>query len=155
MSESKLNRPFGSAHNKIEIQIHAPIENVWRALTRELSAWWPKSFCLDPKRARGFHMEFKLGGRMYEDWGDGDGWLWWTIHKIDSASHTFSGSGLESPLAIHTWEFTLTSSGDTTTLHIDDGHWGAIDVEKTVEGHRSGWNELFVGALRPYVEKRR
>ena len=48
-------------------------------LTQEVEKWWPKSFCMDPGRTIGFHMEFKLGGRMYEDWGDGNGWLWWTI----------------------------------------------------------------------------
>jgi hypothetical protein len=107
---------------------------------------------MDPKRARGFHMEFKLGGRMYEDWGAGDGWIWWNIYRIDSANHLFCGAGYESHLAIHSWEFRLISKGETTTLHIDDGHWGATDIERTVEGHKEGWNELFVGAFKPYVE---
>lgn len=150
---SKSARPFGAAQSDIEIEIAAPIDKVWRALTQELSSWWPRSFCLDPKRARGFHMEFKLSGRMYEDWGDGDGWLWWTIYKIDSANHTFSGGGYESPLAIHTWEFSLTTAGAKTTLHIRDGHWGAIEVEQTVKAHEGGWNELFAGAFKPYVER--
>ena len=73
-------------------------------------------------------------------------------HQVPQ-NHTFSGGGYESPLAIHTWEFSLKSEGETTTLHIRDGHWGGIDVERTVKAHEGGWNELFVGAFKPYVER--
>ena len=152
-SGSPSAQPLNAAHNKIEIDIAAPIETVWHALTQELSKWWPNSFCLDPQRARAFYMEFKLGGRMYEDWGDGDGWLWWTIYRIDSKNHLFTAAGYESRLAIHNWDIRLTAKdARNTTLTIDDGHWGAMDVLKTVAGHTHGWNELFRGAFKPYVE---
>jgi uncharacterized protein YndB with AHSA1/START domain len=142
-----------AARNEIQIDLAAPIDVVWRVLTQDLSNWWPNSFCLDPTRVRGFHMEFKLGGRMYEDWGDGDGWLWWTIYRIDSQNHLFSAAGYESRLAIHSFDIRLTAKDDrNTTLTIDDGHWGAIDGDKTVAAHEAGWNELFRGAFKPYVE---
>ena len=60
----------------MEIPINAPRARVWKALVEETTFWWPASFYTGPK-ARGLHIEPKLGGRMYEDWGKGAGVVWY------------------------------------------------------------------------------
>jgi hypothetical protein len=56
---------------ELEIEIAASPRRVWKPLTEETPFWWPRDFYTKPK-AKGFHIEAKLGGKMYEDCG-GDG----------------------------------------------------------------------------------
>ena len=144
---------FGVARTKMEMPIGAPQQRVWQALTQELEQWWPKSFCMNPNRVTSFRMEFKLGGRMYEDWGNGDGWLWWTIFKIDSQEMTFSAWGYESDASIHKMQFAVRADGNKSVLIVGDEAFGSLDAQQTSASHAAGWKELFEGAFRPYVEK--
>ena len=65
---------FGVVDVTVEVEIEATAEVVWQALTTDIGEWWPRDFCVgDVER---FHLEPKLGGRMYEDWGDGGGLIW-------------------------------------------------------------------------------
>ena len=53
-------------------------------LIEETTFWWSKEFYTSPK-TKGFHMEAKLGGKMYEDWGNGAGVIWYEVFAIDSS----------------------------------------------------------------------
>ena len=150
---SEYHPPFGVAETELQIVINAPLPRTWQALTQELSQWWPKSFCTDPDRAQAMRIEFQLGGRVYEDWGNGDGWTWWTIFKLDAAHHRFAVIGYEeTSIAHHAITFTLTADGAATTLHIADRTWGAIIPGDVIDSHREGWKQLFEGAFKPYAE---
>jgi DNA-binding transcriptional ArsR family regulator len=48
---------------ELEIEIAAPPVRVWKAPTEDTTFWWPRDFYTNPK-AKGFHIEPKLGGRM-------------------------------------------------------------------------------------------
>ncbi len=50
---------------ELEIEIAASPEKVWKALMEDTTFWWPKNFYTGPK-AKGFHIEPRLGGRAYE-----------------------------------------------------------------------------------------
>ncbi|HEX3359116.1 MAG TPA: SRPBCC domain-containing protein [Tepidisphaeraceae bacterium] len=154
MAKKTSSANFDVAKIKLEIPIAAPPKKVWRALTRDTDKWWPKTFCMNPKRAVAFRMEFRLGGRMYEDWGNGNGWLWWTIHKIDSENFTFSTSGYEGSAAITTAHFQVLPKGTSSILQISDETFGAADYIKSVTAsHMAGWKELFEGAFKPYAQR--
>ncbi len=61
-----------------EIRIEAAPESLFDALTRNLDAWWPFRFRADGRMV----LECHVGGRCYEDWGDGKGAhhgvvVWW------------------------------------------------------------------------------
>jgi len=63
---------------EVEIRIEASPERVFVALTRDLDDWWPHRFRPDGKMV----MECHVGGRCFEDWGDGRGAhhgvvVWW------------------------------------------------------------------------------
>jgi uncharacterized protein YndB with AHSA1/START domain len=66
----------------LEIEIAASPEQVWIALGEDTTFWWPKSFYTGPK-AKGFHIEPRLGGRGYEDWGRDAGVIWFQVFAID------------------------------------------------------------------------
>ena len=138
----------------LEIPIAASPALVWTALTRDVGKWWPISFCADKTRAKSFHWEMRLGGRMYEDWGDGDGWIWWTICKLDAVNHLIAASGNMGGggMLSEVW-FSLHPRQDQTLLRIKEVISGEIDdPAPLIKGQIDGWNELFGGAFKPYVE---
>jgi uncharacterized protein YndB with AHSA1/START domain len=66
---------------ELEIPIEAPIERVWKALVAETAKWWRRDFYTS-NEAKRFVIEPVLGGRMYEDWGDGAGVVWATVNAV-------------------------------------------------------------------------
>ena len=61
----------------LEIAIAAPPARVWKALTGQVSSWWHPGFLREGALA--FVIEPRVGGRVYEDWGGGQGLLWYTV----------------------------------------------------------------------------
>jgi uncharacterized protein YndB with AHSA1/START domain len=148
------NTSFSVCRVMFEIPIRAPRDRVWQALTTQAEAWWPRTFCANPARAKAFHLELKLGGRLYEDWGNGDGNVWWTIYKLDAANFTFACSGdFQSAVGIDQVEFSVEESAGGATLKIVENLWGAVGDEKSLRDQMTaGWTELFDKAFRPFVE---
>ena len=73
--------------------IEAPKAVVWHALIHDVNKWWPISFCADPTRTKAFHWELQLGGKMFEDWVNGQGRVWWTIFLLDLDRQVLAASG--------------------------------------------------------------
>jgi uncharacterized protein YndB with AHSA1/START domain len=151
MANATTPVPVTAVEVELEFRINAPRPRVWQALTQQVERWWPKQFCAKPANAKAFRLEFKLGGRLYEDWGDGNGWVWWTIHELDAAGFAFSCTGYED-FALHTCvRFSLKEEATCTVLKISDRIWGAR-AEEAVESHIQGWTWLFEDAFRSFVE---
>jgi len=55
-----------------EVRLEATPARVWKALVEETSSWWHRDFYTG-RNPRAFHIEARLGGAMWEDWGDGQG----------------------------------------------------------------------------------
>lgn len=59
-----------------------PPRRVFEALTRDITAWWGPPHIVDEERGRDIVLEPRLGGRLYEDWGDSAGALWATVTRV-------------------------------------------------------------------------
>jgi uncharacterized protein YndB with AHSA1/START domain len=151
--QQTVERGFACAEVHLAFTINAPRGKVWEALTRDISLWWPTDFCADPTRTKRFRMELKLGGRLWEDWGEGNGWVWWTIYKLDTPNHMFAGIGYQATSAAMTAiEFRLEGEGEQTTLCVFERLCGALESEDIVAGQTAGWTTLFA-SFRRYVEE--
>ena len=64
-----------------ELRFNASAERVFRALTEEVRAWFPHTYGGD--RVRAVIIEPQVGGRHYEDWGDGLGHLYGHVTFYD------------------------------------------------------------------------
>ena len=137
---------------RIEIPINANVEKVWNSLITEIDTWWSKDFLVtNPKE---FVLEPKVGGRLYEDGGDGTGGLWYTVQwlvpnkTLKLLGHLYPefGGPATSLLSID-----LEKSGDTTLLKLEDSLYGVLseNAEASIEG---GWKTLFDDGLRKHVE---
>src|SRR5438270_8194336 len=80
-SNSKVTS-VGLVRVELNIEIDASIEKVWNAVIEDITLWWPRDFyaCANTKN---FVIEPKVGGRLYEDAGNGNGVQWYTIIAID------------------------------------------------------------------------
>ena len=57
-----MNKPVRVIEHVQEVEIDAPPDKVWRALTSETHRWWHPGF-FTREGAVGFHIEPTLGGR--------------------------------------------------------------------------------------------
>ncbi|MEM8931848.1 MAG: metalloregulator ArsR/SmtB family transcription factor, partial [Acidobacteriota bacterium] len=136
-----------------EIRIAATPDRVWSSLTDNVAAWWPNDFYIGPA-PRGFVVEARVGGRVYEDWGDDQGGLWATItvcehgrvlQWVGDLAPDFGGP------ARSITTFTLVAEGDETVVRFRDASFGALS-ESAQSSLDSGWRFLLADCLKPYVE---
>ena len=135
---------------EMEISINAPKAKVWKALIHDTTFWWPKNFYTSPK-AKSYHIEAKLGGRMYEDWGDGAGLIWYRVFGIDAPDSIHLEGCMAPPYgpAHNLLVLRLEENNGATVLKLSDTTIGNID-EKCDK--QAGWKELFEGSFKPYAE---
>ena len=146
---------FGVAHVEMEVMIQAPVARVWTAFIRETTHWWPAEF-YSGAQTKGFHIEPKLGGRVYEDWGGDNGLVWGNVVGLD-APNSLSAVGCLFPAwggpAMYILQFTFTSSGKGTILKVSDTSFGRL-ADGKLASTRDGWVFLIEKGLKRYVESR-
>jgi uncharacterized protein YndB with AHSA1/START domain len=137
----------------LEVRIQAPRERVWQALTTDLAAWWPAEINVGGADAT-MRFEPKVGGRMYEDWGDGQGLVW--AHAVmvrrPEALYMVGDSFPEwgGPLRSY-WSWRLEADGETTLVRFVDSQLGPrTDADRASK--EKGWSFLIEGRLKAYVE---
>jgi len=152
--KSKTKIDFGVARIELEFTYSADVKRVWKALFSETSKWWPAEFYNVPS-PKGFHIEAKLGGRMYEDWGNGAGLVWGNVIGVDPGK-SVDLIGYLTPAfggpAMAMLKFTFKKSGKKTTLQVSDTSFGQITDAK-LESTREGWMWLFDKSMRKFLEK--
>ena len=138
----------------LEIPIAAPRERVWEALVGETAAW----FVSDPSTGpatKTFRVEPQVGGRMYEDWGNGEGLLWGhvilvqspqTLHVAGDCSPQWGGPNR----GIMIWELAAEDDGSTTVRFEHALHGNVSD--ETVASYDGGWRIQLVQGLKGYNE---
>jgi uncharacterized protein YndB with AHSA1/START domain len=136
----------------LEIEIAAPPARVWKALTGQVSSWWHPGFCR--KGALAFVLEPRVGGRIYEDWGDGQGLLWYTVIGIAENELLQAMGDLDAkyggPARLHT-TFRLRAEGKGTVLRLEEQAFGRVD-EKVKTSLGKGWRILLDGCLKVFAE---
>ena len=138
---------------EVEIEIAATPERVWKALVEDTTFWWPKEFYTSP-RVKAFHIEPRLGGRVYEDWGDGAGVVWFQVFALNPL-HSLD---LQGCMAVpygpaHTLlHLELETRGATTVLKVSDATIGLQHDCGAGGSKADGWRQVFEGGLKKYVE---
>jgi DNA-binding transcriptional ArsR family regulator len=134
---------------ELEIEIAASRERVWRALVDETTRWWPRDFYTGA--AKGFHIEPKIGGRVYEDWGGGAGVLWYQVFAIHpGVSLDLHGAmGVPYGPAITLLHLELAVTAEGTMLKVSDS---TIGVAGDRRARTEGWQRVFGEGLKAYVE---
>lgn len=135
---------------EFEVVIAAPLARVWQALASEVSAWWPKEFHTSVRTQR-FVIETVLGGRVYEDFGGGDGLVWYSVIGVEMGRELTLAGHLLPPFggpAVTALRLTLSVKGKDTLLHVKDDRFGMLAGESPIDG----WRLVFDAGLRQHVE---
>jgi uncharacterized protein YndB with AHSA1/START domain len=151
MKKKPTNKPAGSVEVRIELALHARQQRVWDALVNDAGKWWPTSFYTS-ERTKRFVLEPRLGGRMFEDFGNGEGLVWFTVNGVESPNYLslvgYMGPPFGGPAA-SILRIGLTAAGaNETKLEIIDSLFGQVEGCET----ESGWRAIFDEYFRAHVE---
>ena len=137
----------------MEIPIDAPRKRVWEALVQEADAWFVKDGGPGPQD-KVFRFEARVGGMLYEDWGDGNGLLWGhvilcnapeTIHVAGDCSPEWGGPNR----GIMIWE--LSEADGVTTVRFEHALHGSVSDE-TRASYEGGWKIQLTQGLKGYID---
>ena len=139
-------------HMKIvhTVQIDAPPERVWSALTEELSEWWGKGYRLNDNSER-LVLEVRPGGEFREEW-PGGGAIWATVSAVTEGEQLWLDGdiGMRGPVKgfVH---LDLESHDGGTRLSLAHEAVGLISDGQQDDYH-NGWHELLGVRLKRFVE---
>lgn len=141
----------------LDVPISASLDRVWKALIQDLSLWWRKDFHTSPRTKR-MVLEPSVGGRLYEDFGNGEGVLWYTVVSIDRRKRLLLEGRLFPEYGGPATSLVDISAAETsaggTLLKLTDSLVGRVGPNSAAS-FRSGWTLLFDEGLRPFVERPR
>jgi DNA-binding transcriptional ArsR family regulator len=135
---------------ELEIAIAAPPSAVWRALVDRTEAWWPRDFYTGP--AKGFHIEARIGGRVFEDWGDGAGVIWYHVFgmKPEVSLDLQGAMGVPFGPAMTLLHLELAVHDSGTLLKVSDSTLGRGGGRNE---KLEGWRQVFSDGLKTFVEQ--
>ncbi len=145
-------KPVGAIQVEFEVTIDAPREETWQAFIDDAGTWWHKDFYVSKGNAK-FTIEPKLGGRMFEDGGDGTGFTWFTVQGVVPNEQLYVSGYIRPPFggpctSLVTFTFEDAGPGKTVVKISDTTHGHVSD--KTASNLEGGWRVLFTG-LRDHV----
>jgi DNA-binding transcriptional ArsR family regulator/uncharacterized protein YndB with AHSA1/START domain len=128
-----------------EVVVAATRERVFDALCR-MGEWWPHRF----REGATVHLEPRVGGRFWEDWGDGDGALYATVTGVGRPERLVCSGpmGMQGPVA-GVFAIDLEERPDGTLVRLSHQVVGPVD-DQTRAAYETGWVEVF-GALRAHL----
>lgn len=132
-----------------EIRLAAPMQKVFDALTVNMNDWWQFRVRQDSRIV----CEPHIGGRMFEDWGNGRGVLYGVNTQWDPPN-SFCSSGTTgwSPANFITWHRLEADGADKTILKKTMQLFGEVSddfVNMMQQGNRAIMEQM----LKDYVER--
>lgn len=138
--------------HQLSLKIQRPHAVVWRAFTEEAAAWWPADFFGTPEPHK-MVFEARVGGRLYEDNGSGNGLVWYQVISMDAPNSVLL-SGVVAPphggplTTLLRLNFTPAGK-NATQLEMIDSLFGCVGDQTCTS---EGWKMLFEGGFKAYVE---
>jgi uncharacterized protein YndB with AHSA1/START domain len=133
----------------LEEVLSSPPERVFKALTLEIGSWWDHRF----KKGSSVGFEPRIGGRFYEDFGQGSAALYAVVGYIDPPRRL----RLEGPMGmegvlVSVMEFNLEGLGAGTRLSLVHGILGNLEPS-LVDEYREGWKAILGKTIPAWLEK--
>ena len=132
-----------------EVRFKTTPERLFKALTEETLEWFPHSY--GEARTLAVVLEPTVGGRHYEDWGNGEGHLYGHVTVYDPPLH-FATRGRIMAGTILDTDYQLTEDGGSTVLAIDKVAFGPMTQDEADSIRIYGDVKQFEEPLRGLVE---
>jgi len=147
---------LNAIHIEQEVRIEAPPSRVFEALTQDVAAWWGAPYLIN-QNATDIVLEPRVGGRMYEVWGqnkdkskaEDEGALWAVVTAIERNKRlTLSGHMGMSGAVSGFIAYALEPAGKSaTTLKLTHRAIGEVS-EETRQNYSGGWSDLLATRLK-------
>lgn len=147
------NREQSSAFRiEQEIEINAPREQVYQALTEQIGEWW--EFRIAPKGVSShFTFDPVPGGQFIERWGESEGAVWGNVYFVNAPEEIRLQGHLGMQGAVNSsYTYRLIDKDGATLLQLSHTASGIIQ-EDWEPSHTEGWKYLLGTMLKNYVEK--
>ena len=132
-----------------EIVIKAKAEKVYQRLINDVAPWRDQAFSDAPKAVV---LEPKVGGRFYEDFGDGDGALYCTVvHIVKNKKIVLQGAMGMRGAVFGNIALDLEEQDGATTLKLSHHAFGEVTDEHK-KNYSGGWQALLGTRLKSLVE---
>ena len=141
----------------LEVSIDARLEHVWECFVRRTADWWPAEFCAGGADAKAFHIDPRVDGLVWEDWGDGEGLVWGRVtsvkrptllQTVGDTSRQWGGPNR----SFMTWNFEEPEDRPgTTLLRFEQSVWGVVS-DTTEASLLEGWKLLLEEQLKTFAE---
>jgi uncharacterized protein YndB with AHSA1/START domain len=152
MPEGESRPASGIIRIEQQVTIDAPPARVFEALTKQISAWWGHPYLVG-EGARDLIVEPKVGGRVYEDWGNRAGALWGTVTGLRKPEHLeWTGRLGMSGAVLGVVAYNLEPKGKGTLLKLSHRAAGEVTPD-TERNYGGGWQDLLGTRLRAFVER--
>ncbi len=141
-----------SVHVEQEVEIDAPPERVWAALTGEVEAWWGAPYLHGP--AINLVLEPWPGGAFREEWAEGQGAVWGVVSTVERSRRLeIQGAMGMTGAVVGVSRFGLDPiEGGSTRVRLSHEAFGHIDAE-TERNYGLGWHDLLRVRLKAFVEE--
>jgi DNA-binding transcriptional ArsR family regulator len=132
-----------------EMRVKAPVERVWDGWTKDQLKWYPHTYGQD--RVKRLVFEERVGGQVFEDWGDGAGKLYGHITYFDPQKAYITEGHLGGGILLEQ-RITLEADGDETIVRASTLCFGEItdDMEEQIKIH--GSVDRYEKEFRAYLE---
>jgi DNA-binding transcriptional ArsR family regulator/uncharacterized protein YndB with AHSA1/START domain len=132
-----------------ETRIRAPRGRVWHALTEGIDGWWEHRAGDGPSTVT---LDARVGGQFGLAYGDGAGWLWGVVARVEPGRMLELSGPLGMPGAVvNVYRYELSDDGDGTLVRLTHDMLGTIDDER-VASYTKGWRHLIDVRLRELCE---
>jgi DNA-binding transcriptional ArsR family regulator len=132
-----------------ELRFRAAPHRVFAVLTQETLSWFPHTY--GGERVRAVILEPAVGGRFYEDWGDGAGHLYGHVTAID-APHRLTLRGRIMPGTILDTAYEIEADGAESVLRVSKVAVGPMTEDEAAAVGTYGDLTHFEDALRAVIE---
>ena len=141
---------------KVSTLIALDQAHTWEYYFNQINSWWPREFFTSPKTLR-FIIQTKIGGKAYEDFGEGEGLVWGEVIGVDYPNSLQIRGNLTKDFGgpVITYEkFALdpVDTGQTKFIYTCD-FVGQI-ADKAVKSREDGWIDLIQVRFAAYCKER-
>jgi len=144
-------------HIEVSTEIHLDQAHTWEYYFNQINGWWPKEFYTSP-RTRRFMIQTKIGGKAFEDFGEGQGLVWGDVIGVDYPNTLLLRGNLTKDFGgpVVTYEkFELeTIHSDLTRFTYTCDFVGEIQ-ESSVKSLKDGWIDIIQQHFAKYCAQRR
>lgn len=140
---------------EVSVTVSHDKSHAWEYYFNQTNGWWPREYYTSAHTKR-FTIDTYIGGKCYEDAGEGSGLIWGDVIGVDYTNWLLIRGNLTRDFggpAITFEKFTFTQeSKSNTTLTYSIDFIGNISPE-SIASLKKGWTEILQVKFKEYCDR--